>query len=154
MGKEVIFPPSKIYHFKKCYHSRHSIFKIIMLTIQINIGERSNTRQGEHALKSDHVQEQLNTFGTNTGLWKGQELGVVSVTHTRAHTHTHTHTHKNLECNVGLCATPCFQGVTPYCFSEDQLTLTWKRGALRHTYTHAAVVTTALILFSSTFLMK
>jgi len=34
MGKEDIFPPSKIYHFQKCYHSHHSVFKIITLTIQ------------------------------------------------------------------------------------------------------------------------
>jgi hypothetical protein len=82
MGKEVIFPPSKVHHFQKCYHSQHSVFKIITLTIQTNSGERSNTRQGKRALNSDHGQEQLNRYDTNTSLWKGQELGVVHVPHT------------------------------------------------------------------------
>jgi len=85
--KRSFFPPSKIYHFKKCYHSCHLIFKIITLTIETDLGERSNTRQVERTLNSNHGQE-LNRFDTNTGLWKGQELGVVHVTH------THTHTHK------------------------------------------------------------
>lgn len=60
MGKEVIFLPSRIYHFQKCYNSRHSYFKIITLTIQTNVGERSNTRQGKHASNSNHGWEQLN----------------------------------------------------------------------------------------------
>jgi len=116
--------------------------KIITLTIQTDVGEISNTRQEEHALNSDHGQE-LNRFDTNSGLWKREELGVVHVTHTQS-----------LEGNVGLCATPCFQGVTLYYISEDQLTLNWKRGALRHIYIYIAIVSAALILFSSTFLMK
>ena len=136
MGKTVIFPPSRIYNFQKCYHSCHSYFKIITLTAQTNVSGRPNTRQAKRASKSDHGQEQLNRFDINHNKhWPLEGTRIWCCTFPPPHPQKNKQEkYKCLECNMGLCAIPCFQGVTQNCISEDQLTLTWKRGAHRYTY--------------------
>jgi len=85
------------------------------------------TRQERQALSISQMKE-LKTWCTNSGLWKGRELGAM---HVLLKTKTQEQNSSVQNATLGCKPAPASRYITPNCISKYQFILKWNSGSHR-----------------------
>ena len=109
-GQKAILPFSGPYHFQQLYHSHLLWLKIITLSLQTDISERSNRRGRKGASTSDckTKRQALTTSQLKRLDLRHNRHWLMQCKRTRCHACSTKHKtrtkYKYSECNIGLCS--------------------------------------------------